>query len=77
MNAIMTLDELSDMLRINKRRAYFFALKGKIPGGFKVGKAWRFRRDMVEQWIEEQTRSRELVSKNQNEGKTQKPPALR
>lgn len=50
---IMTLDEVADYLRINKKTAYRLAADCKLPG-FKVGGAWRFRRADIEDWIKRQ-----------------------
>ncbi len=52
---IMTIREVAGYLRLTEKTAYRFALEGKIPG-FKVGAAWRFRRDEIENWTKEQTR---------------------
>ncbi len=48
---IMTIDEVADYLRINKKTAYRLAADSKLPG-FKVGGTWRFRRVDIEDWIE-------------------------
>ena len=48
---IMTIDEVADYLRINKKTAYRLAADNKLPG-FKVGGTWRFRRVDIEDWIE-------------------------
>ena len=48
---LMTIDEVADYLRINKKTAYRLAVDGKVPG-FKVGGTWRFRRADIEDWIE-------------------------
>ena len=53
-----TVYELSKKLNIPKSSLYFFVRRGEIPGLLKVGRHLRFRRDIIEQWIEEQTRSR-------------------
>lgn len=44
---IMTLREVAQFLRLTEKTAYRYALEGTIPG-FKVGGAWRFRRDEIE-----------------------------
>lgn len=36
----LTIDEVSKMLRVNKRTVYRLATKGEIPA-FKFGKSWR------------------------------------
>lgn len=43
----MTLREVAAYLRLAEKTTYRYAAEGKIPG-FKVGGAWRFRRDEVE-----------------------------
>jgi excisionase family DNA binding protein len=52
----LTVDELSKEWRIPKRSVYRFAQAGKIPGTFKIGSHWRFRKEIVDQWVEEQTK---------------------
>jgi excisionase family DNA binding protein len=52
---IMTIDELSDYLKLKIKTAYHLAAKGDIPG-FKVGGAWRFRKSEIEKWIAKQER---------------------
>lgn len=44
---ILTIREVSNYLKINEKTAYRLASEGKLPG-FKVGGAWRFRRDEIE-----------------------------
>ena len=52
-NDIMTVRELSVYLNIAEKTAYRFASEGKVPG-FKVGRAWRFRKSEVDCWIRKQ-----------------------
>ena len=49
----MTIKELADYLKIAEKTAYRFALEKKIPS-FKVGGAWRFRKEEINSWIKEQ-----------------------
>lgn len=49
---ILTLKEVAAYLKLAKKTAYRLAAEGKLPG-FKVGGSWRFKRDDVEQWIED------------------------
>ena len=55
---ILTLKEVAEYLKLAEKTAYRLALAGKLPG-FKVGGSWRFKREDVLQWIEEQ-KNREL-----------------
>jgi len=49
---VLTIDELSDYLRISKSSLYKLAQDGKVPGQ-KVGRHWRFRRDTIDRWLDE------------------------
>ena len=51
---IMTVKELADYLKIAEKTAYRFASEGKVPG-FKVGSAWRFKKEEIESWIKRQS----------------------
>lgn len=47
---LMTANEVSEYLRIPKSTVYKLVQEGKIPG-FKVGRHWRFRREVFQNWI--------------------------
>lgn len=47
---IMTIDDLVAYLRIPKSTLYKLAQEGRIPGQ-KVGRHWRFHKDMIDTWI--------------------------
>ena len=51
---IMTVKELADYLKIAEKTAYRFASQGKVPG-FKVGSAWRFKKEEIDSWIKRQS----------------------
>lgn len=52
----MTIDEVSRYLRLKKQKLYKLTQKGDIPA-YKFGREWRFKKDRLEQWIEEQENS--------------------
>jgi len=49
---IMTIAETCHYLRIPRSSLYKLAQEGKIPGQ-KVGRHWRFRRESIDRWLEE------------------------
>lgn len=51
---VLTIDELATYLKVSKSTLYKLAQEGKIPGQ-KVGKHWRFHRDVIEQWLGKDT----------------------
>lgn len=54
---ILTIKELASYLKIAEKTAYRYVSEGMIPG-FKVGGSWRFRKSEIDQWIDEQRRSK-------------------
>ena len=49
---ILTLKEVAVYLKLAEKTAYKLAAEGKLPG-FKVGGGWRFKREDIDNWIEE------------------------
>lgn len=49
---IMTLKEVAGYLKLAEKTAYRLTAEGKIPG-FKVGGSWRFRKSVIEDWIDQ------------------------
>ena len=49
--SLLTLDELSEYLKVSKSSLYKLAQAGKVPGN-KIGKHWRFRKATIDQWID-------------------------
>ena len=47
---VMTLVEVARYLRINKSTVYRLARDGTLPA-WKLGNAWRFKKDAIERWI--------------------------
>jgi excisionase family DNA binding protein len=52
-NAIMTIGEVADYLKVTERTIYRLAGAKKIPA-FKVGGSWRFPRADIDTWIRQQ-----------------------
>lgn len=55
---ILTIKEVADYLKVTERTLYRLAQEGKIPA-FKVGGSWRFRREDLERWIQNQINTAE------------------
>lgn len=49
-DSVMTIDELAAYLKIPKSTLYKLAQEGKVAGQ-KVGRHWRFRRDIIDEWL--------------------------
>jgi excisionase family DNA binding protein len=47
---ILTIKELAKYLKINERTVYLLAKEKKIPG-IKIGGSWRFKKEMIDNWI--------------------------
>lgn len=49
---VMTIEELSDYLKIPKSTLYKLAQEARVPCQ-KVGRHWRFRKEAIDRWLEE------------------------
>ena len=47
---VLTIQELSEYLKVPVSTLYKLVRKGSIPS-FKVGKHWRFRKEAINCWI--------------------------
>lgn len=50
---LLTLEEVSKYLRLHRMTIYRLAQRKRIPAS-KVGRVWRFRKQKIEQWLDEQ-----------------------
>ena len=50
---IMTVKDVASYLKLNERTVYRMATAATMPA-FKVGTSWRFRKDEIDTWIEQQ-----------------------
>lgn len=53
---ILTIEEVARYLRVSERTVYEWAQKGEIPAG-KIGTVWRFKKDDIENWVDERLAS--------------------
>lgn len=51
----LTIEEVSKILRVNKRTVYRLAVKGEIPA-FKFGKSWRISSSKLEKLFEDKNK---------------------
>jgi len=57
---VMTLREASQYLGISPDTLYKYLSEGKIPA-FKLGNRWRFKKDLLDRWMEKKSEHTELV----------------
>lgn len=57
-HSILTVQDLSTYLKIPKSTLYKLAQEGKLPGQ-KIGKHWRFRKDVIDRWLEDRDSRKE------------------
>jgi len=62
---ILTVKDVADYLKVNERTVYRMAASAKLPA-FKVGASWRFKKEGIDAWIEQQN--------NQNRGRDEEKP---
>ena len=54
--AVLTVGDLSEYFRVHPSTVYRLLRHGKLPA-FKVGNDWRFSREAIERWEEQQLTS--------------------
>lgn len=55
--SVLTVPEVCVMLRCSRQTLYRLLRAEKIPA-FKLGKVWRFRKDLIEAWKRDQENER-------------------
>lgn len=63
----MTVREVADYLNVDEKTVYRLAQRGQLPG-FKVAGTWRFRKDDIDGWIEQQLPSRPAKTRGKSKG---------
>ena len=66
-NAIMTIGEVADYLKVTERTIYRLAGAKQIPA-FKVGGSWRFSRADIDGWIRQQSSADSSASHQVRDG---------
>ncbi len=49
--AVLTVEELATLLRVNRKTAYAAVARGEIPGARRVGRSVRICRNTVLDWL--------------------------
>jgi excisionase family DNA binding protein len=52
-NDILTLEEVASYLRLTPQTIYKWAQEKRIPAA-KLGKEWRFRKTIIDRWLDDQ-----------------------
>jgi excisionase family DNA binding protein len=55
---ILTLEEVAHYLRLKPQTIYKWAQEQRIPA-VKLGKEWRFRKSILDRWLDEQMLSKD------------------
>lgn len=58
---ILTLEEVAEYLRLTPQTIYKWAQEKRIPAA-KLGKEWRFRKSIIDRWLDEQILSDDFKS---------------
>ena len=53
---ILTVPEVAEYLRVSDAKVYRLVRQGRLPV-VRIGKAWRFRKDLLDQWLTQCTES--------------------
>ncbi len=55
-NQVLTIKQVAEYLQVTEKTIYTLVQEGNIPA-FKVRGQWRFKREDIERWIEENKES--------------------
>lgn len=55
-SAIMTVKDVAEYLRMSEAKVYRLVKDGVLPV-VRIGKTWRFRKDLLDDWLEESSRN--------------------
>lgn len=53
---ILTVHEVAEYLRMSEAKVYRLAKEGNLPV-VRIGKTWRFRKDLLDDWLSQCTES--------------------
>ena len=62
-HTILTVHEVAEYLRLSEAKVYRLVNEGQLPV-VRLGKTWRFRKDLLDEWLAEQSRP-EMYSEQQ------------
>ncbi len=75
-NEILTIEDVAAYLRLTPQTIYKWAQEKRIPAA-KLGKEWRFRKSIVDRWLDEQILSSESGFEHLKQETTDPPPVPR
>lgn len=64
---ILTVHEVAVYLRVSDAKVYRLAKEGCLPV-VRLGKSWRFRKDLLDQWLSQRTEASLKVEEKQESG---------
>ncbi len=53
---LMSLQELADYIGVSNTTVYRYVKQKKLPS-IKMGRLWKFRKEKIDEWLEEQERA--------------------
>jgi excisionase family DNA binding protein len=53
---ILTVREVAEYLRLSEAKVYRLANERQLPA-IRIGKSWRFRKDLLDEWLSQCTES--------------------
>lgn len=61
-SAIMTVKDVAEYLRMSEAKVYKLVKEGVLPV-VRIGKTWRFRKDLLDNWLIESSRNEIQMSR--------------
>lgn len=55
-SVIMTVKDVAKYLRMSEAKVYRLVKEGLLPA-VRIGRTWRFRKDLLDDWLKERSRN--------------------
>ena len=62
---LLTTEQVAEYLKIDKFTLYRLVTQGKVPA-FKVGSQWRFKRKLIDAWLQKNSNLRDSGSNEES-----------
>lgn len=66
---VMNVREVAELLHVSEMTIYKLVNKGTLPA-FKVGGQWRFKRELLDEWISNESNKERLEKETREEEST-------
>lgn len=71
MSDVLSVEQACDLLKVAKVTLYGYCRTGQVPC-FKLGRSWKFHRESLDRWLQEQVQSETAARKQKKNPRRKK-----